>query len=205
MKQLFNVFLSYCFCNRYSVFWNLIQNALPLHSYKIFSFTVGKIECLSNTANKNVRKKTFSFCLFSIVMLIFARIVLVNFFYVWYSFFKIEYCDVGNLDPNSLHLANIFPVKYFLSRFNFRCFQFICVHFFEVKKNWTGVFISKNCKWNFSFFQCNRYFWQEGNEMQSSETFLFNEMYQITWWNKWDVFTKRYLLIAKTVEIIDYF
>lgn len=97
MKQLFNVFLSHCCSNEHSVlFRNLIQNALPFQSYKILSFTVGKIECLSNTVNKNVQTNAFSFCLFPFVMLIFARVLLVNFFYVWYSFFKIEYCDVGN-------------------------------------------------------------------------------------------------------------
>lgn len=136
-------------------------------------------------------------------MLIFARVLLVNFFYVWYSFFKIEYCDVGNeIKIPTRCIWQMFIPSNISHHVSISLFPIYLRTFFRSKKIRTVVFRSKNCKWNCSFFHSNRYFREEWNEMQSSETFLFNEMYQITQWNKWNVFTKRYLFIAKTVQMI---
>lgn len=97
----------------------------------------------------------------------------------------------------------MFPIT-----FQFHCFQFVCVHFFELKKLGQEFLYQRTVNEIVVFFYSNRYFWMLRNEMQSSETFsrtfLFNEMYEITQWNKWNVFTKRYISIAKTVQIIDF-
>lgn len=68
----------------------------------------------------------------------------------------------------------MFPIT-----FQFRCFQFICVHFFEVKKLGQEFLYQRTVNVIVVFFTATDIFHYSQNGMQSSETFLFNGMYQI--------------------------